>query len=96
MQHQSVRTDFPALEPVEETHPQEIGFHLAARDNKRRYGSLDKFPDSKAVDRQPRRARMPAGRLDIDIVGQQFQRQSGRPRGLVGEDDRRSAGVDDH
>src|SRR5687768_16574479 len=70
VQHQPVRANFPALEPVEEAHPQKVGLHLAARHDERRHGSLDKLPDCEPVERQASGARSPAGGLDIDIVVQ--------------------------
>ncbi len=54
------------------------------------------LPIDEAVERQPRRLGVSAGGLDIDVIFEQFERQPGGLRGLIGQHHRGRAGIDHH
>ena len=45
VQHQPVGADFPAFQPVQKAHAEQIGFHLAVRHHQRRHRALDQLAD---------------------------------------------------
>ena len=96
VQHQPVGVHFPAFQPVEKAHAEQVGLHLPVRHHQRRHRTLDQLADRQAVERQPGRLGMSAGGLDVDVIFEQLQRQSGGLGGLVGQHHRGRAGVDHH
>src|ERR1700730_12164919 len=87
---------FPAFQPIEETHAEQIGLHLSVRHHQRRHRTLDQSADREAVERQPGRLGAAAGGLDIDVIFQKLERQARGLRGLIGQHHRRRAGIDHH
>src|SRR5665213_91308 len=53
VQHQSIGMHFPAFQPIQEAHAEQIGLHLSARHHQRRHRPLHEPADRKAVERQP-------------------------------------------
>ena len=45
VQHQPVGAHFPAFQPVQEAHAEQIGLHLSVRHHQRRHRTLDKLAD---------------------------------------------------
>jgi tRNA-dihydrouridine synthase A len=95
-QHQMVGADFPALQPIQKTHAEQVGLHLSLRHHQRRHRALDQLADREPVERQPRRLGAPAGSFDVDVVLEHFERQAGGLGGLIGQHDGGGAGIDHH
>ena len=66
------------------------------RHYKRRHRTLDKLADRQAIERQPCRPGVSTGGLDLDVIFEQFQRQPGGLRRLVGQYNPGRAGIDHH
>ena len=79
VQHQTVCTHLPTFEPIEEAHAEQVCLHLAMRYHERRHRTLDELADRETIKRQPGSFGVTAGRLDVDVVFQEFERQA---RGL--------------
>ncbi len=77
VQHQPVGAHFPAFQPIQKTHAEQIDLHLSARHHECRYRAFDQLADRKPVERQPGRPGMSAGGLDVDVIFEQLQRQPG-------------------
>ena len=71
---------FPAFQPVEKTHAEQVGLHLAVRHHQRRHRALDQLADGETVERQPRRLGVAAGGLDVESYS---SNSSGRRCGRI-------------
>jgi len=65
VQHQPVGADFPAFQPIQKAHAEQIGLHLSARHHERRHRTLDELADRETIKRQPGSFGVTAGRLDV-------------------------------
>ena len=95
-QLQAVGPHFPAFQPIEKTHAQQVGFHLPVRHHQRRHRAFDQLADGEPIERQPRRLGVAARGLEVDVIFEQFERKAGRLRRFIGQDDGSRAGVDHH
>src|SRR5579859_1060084 len=73
-QHEAVSAHFPALEPVEKAHAEQVRLQLALRHHQRRHRILDQPADRKVVERQPRALGVAGRGLEIDVVIEQLER----------------------
>ncbi len=94
--HQPVAADLPALETIEEAHPEQALAQLARLRDQRRHVALHDAADADGLQRHRRGAGAPVGGLDGHRIGQHFERQSRRLGRLVGQHHRACAGVEDH
>ena len=95
-QQQPVAADFPALQPVEETHAKEAGLELARLRHQRVDRTLDQAADGDAVERDRRRTGAAVGGVDAGGIGEHFERQAGGFGVLAGQHDGAGAGVEHH
>src|SRR5205085_7355891 len=86
-QHQLVVADLPALQPVEEAHPQEARPQVSGSSDQRRHGTLENATDGDAVKRHRRRMRASIGGIDFHRVVEHFERQSSGFGGFLGQND---------
>ena len=93
---QSVAAHLPALQPVEETHAEQVGAQRPGCAISAGTDTLGDAPDRDAIERHRRRARAAVRGLDVDGVGEHFERQAGCLRGILGEHHGGRAGIEHH
>src|SRR5262245_21200657 len=94
--HQLVATHFPAFEPVEKAHAEEVRSQLSALRDERGNRPFHDPADRDAVERDRRGARAPVGGLDCDCVSEHLDREPDGTGGVLRQDDGAGAGIEHH